>query len=76
MKKNQSDGLTEAEGSRQMGRYKGMIFRRIFLCLHEGRRRYGGSPTLSLSHALSFRRGGGLMKSLGTTTEEGRSVRE
>ena len=34
MKKNQSDGLTEADCSRQMGRYKRMIFRRIILCLH------------------------------------------
>ena len=35
-KKNQSDGLTKADCSRQIGQYKRMIFRRIILCLHEG----------------------------------------
>ena len=40
MKKNQSDGLTEADCSRQMGQYKRPIFRRMVLYLHEEWRRY------------------------------------
>ena len=39
MKKNQSNGLTETDCSRQMGRYKRMIVRQIILCLHKGWRR-------------------------------------
>ena len=39
MMKNQSDGLTETDCSRQMGRYKRMIVSHMILCLHKGWRR-------------------------------------
>ena len=40
-RKNQSGGVFEANGSKQMGQRKKTFFHQIFWCLHEGWQRFG-----------------------------------